>query len=500
MKAIPSLNLTTGNYTIEVRAVDSTRLNAQNQPFTRSATRPFPHVGFTALQVTPSPISMDSSAVNQGLISRTVTLRNISTPSKPFTLIIQPAQISGPPFEILPGQGEGTTLSPGATINWSVGFNPTRKGDFVGTLTVHSNDPGTPSLQVPITGRGIGEQIPPRVTGALPPQNGEATIDQGITLSFSEVLEIVPIDTVLLIQSKRANTQIAGIRQMTAQTITFTPDQWLWPDDTVTVRLKAIVTDTNGNRLDGNTDGLETGTPTDDYVLTFLTGPGVYPGDANHDGRVNEADILPLGRFWKLQGPPRAAPYTSFTVQPARAFPTRVAAHADCDGNGIVDSADICPIAEFFEQDTALAKAVVAAWFSEAQSWSSSTIQAMLDALITCPVQGAGNAILRDVLSAMQPQSPVPADFALDQNYPNPFNPSTVIAFSLSITDDVEITVYDILGRHIATLAKGRFEAGIHHVVWEGRDEDGNEQSSGIYFYRLKAGHFDRTRKMLLLK
>lgn len=499
MKVIPSLNLASGNYTLELRAVDSLRLTQQGQPLTKTTTRPYSHAGFSSLEVSPSPLPMDSAVVS--LVStRTLTIRNTSTVADPYSLIVEPAQISGPPFEIQANQGDGATLGPGQTLIWTLGFRPTRKGVFNGWVRVRSNDPANPNLEVVLTGKGIGEQVPPRVVSTTPASNGEATIDQGITVTFSELMIPTSLDTIVSAHSKRANAEIAGSTQFLPQTMTFTPDDWMWPDDTVTLRIRGLVTDTNGNRLDGNDDGAETGSPDDDYLLTIQTGPGVYPGDANHDGFVNEADILPLGRFWGMQGPPRAQQYTDFTVQPARGFPTRVAAHADCDGNGIIDSADICPIAEFFDRDTVLPKAIVDQWLFDAQSWSSTVVDAMIGALTNCQSQGQGTAVLRETLMAMQSQNPIPTDYALEQNYPNPFNPATVIAFSLKEQGEIALDVFDILGRRVVTLGSGSWEAGNHQVVWDGRSEDGSQVASGMYFYRLQTLRFTQTRKMLLLK
>lgn len=499
MKVIPSLNLASGNYTLEMRAVDSLRLSQQGQPLSKTASRPYAHVGFTSIDFVPNPVSMDSTIITL-LNTRTVTIRNTSTVAEPYTLVVQPATTSGPPFEVLPNQGNGATLGPGQTLVWTVGFRPTRKGNFSGWIRVRSNDPGNPDMQVTMTGKGIGEQVPPRVTVSSPAQNAETMIDQIVNLTFSEPLVIVSLDTILQVTSRRSGQTLPGHTVFNPITLTFTPTEWFWPDDTVTFRLRSMVTDTNGNRLDGNADGMEAGSPSDDFVLTLFTGPGVYPGDANRDGVVNEGDVLPIGQFWRLQGPPRLQQYTDFSMQPSRAFPTRVAAHADCDGNGIVDSADICPIAEFFDQDTLLPKAVVEEWLSEAQTWNSTVVDAMLGALVNCPSQGAGTAALRQALIEMQTQNPVPYTYALDQNYPNPFNPATVIAFSIATTSEVRLDVYDILGRRITRLANGTWDAGIHRVIWDGRSEDGVEVASGIYFYRFETRGFTQTRKMLLLK
>lgn len=94
----------------------------------------------------------------------------------------------------------------------------------------------------------------------------------------------------------------------------------------------------------------------------------------------------------------------------------------------------------------------------------------------------------------------LPENFALEQNYPNPFNPSTQITFSLPNKADIELSVYDILGRHVTTLARGEFPAGNHTVTWKAVDDKNHRIASGIYFYMLKTGERTETRKMILLK
>ena len=89
----------------------------------------------------------------------------------------------------------------------------------------------------------------------------------------------------------------------------------------------------------------------------------------------------------------------------------------------------------------------------------------------------------------------VPNSFSLKQNYPNPFNPRTMIEFALPKSERVLLTVYNLLGEEVTRLIDERIPAGIHQVTW-----DASNVASGIYFYRLKAGDFVRTRKMVLLK
>jgi hypothetical protein len=89
----------------------------------------------------------------------------------------------------------------------------------------------------------------------------------------------------------------------------------------------------------------------------------------------------------------------------------------------------------------------------------------------------------------------LPSDFSLMQDYPNPFNPSTTIQYAVPKLGLVSLTVYDLLGREVAVLVDGERPAGIHSVVW-----DASAQTSGVYFYRLQAGTFIDTKKLILLR
>jgi hypothetical protein len=85
--------------------------------------------------------------------------------------------------------------------------------------------------------------------------------------------------------------------------------------------------------------------------------------------------------------------------------------------------------------------------------------------------------------------------YSLSQNYPNPFNPTTTIEFTLPETQNVKLIVYDVLGREVARLVDGRLQAGAHNVTFKAA-----QHASGMYFYRLEAGDFVQTKKLMLLK
>ena len=88
-----------------------------------------------------------------------------------------------------------------------------------------------------------------------------------------------------------------------------------------------------------------------------------------------------------------------------------------------------------------------------------------------------------------------PPEYYLHQNSPNPFNPSTTIEYELPKSSEVRLSVYDILGREVSVLVNDRRDAGVHEVKF-----DAAGLSSGVYFYRLQAGDFVQSRKLLLLK
>jgi hypothetical protein len=90
---------------------------------------------------------------------------------------------------------------------------------------------------------------------------------------------------------------------------------------------------------------------------------------------------------------------------------------------------------------------------------------------------------------------PLPIAFALEQNYPNPFNPSTIITYELPRASRVTLTVYDILGREVSLLVNEKKDAGVHEVTF-----DAAGLASGVYFYRLQAGSFVDTKKLLLVR
>ena len=94
----------------------------------------------------------------------------------------------------------------------------------------------------------------------------------------------------------------------------------------------------------------------------------------------------------------------------------------------------------------------------------------------------------------------LPETFALLQNYPNPFNPSTNIRYQLPAQTQVKLVVYNILGQEVRRLVDDFKPAGYYTVIWDGRNLHGIPVPSGVYYYKITAGDFSKSKKMLLIK
>jgi len=162
------------------------------------------------------------------------------------------------------------------------------------------------------------------------------------------------------------------------------------------------------------------------------------------------------------------------------------------DGAGVYPS--LAPGASAFNTDD---------YVLDITNWPGGSFTVDLDVSFEDDCGGSHNQI---VSVDMLPTTPTPVTpqphyvNRLDVNIPNPFNPSTTIQYELKVVGPAAVRVYDVSGRLVRTLVDGVQSAGAHETRWDGRDERGQIVSSGVYFYRLEAGTFTQTRKMVLLK
>ncbi|MDI6804520.1 MAG: T9SS type A sorting domain-containing protein [Bacteroidota bacterium] len=91
-------------------------------------------------------------------------------------------------------------------------------------------------------------------------------------------------------------------------------------------------------------------------------------------------------------------------------------------------------------------------------------------------------------------------EFVLEQNYPNPFNPSTLIKYQLPQANKIELKIYNIFGQEVKKLVDEVQDAGYYEIVWNSDNNTGNNVASGVYFYRIQAGSFSETKKLILMR
>ncbi|MGH1362895.1 MAG: T9SS type A sorting domain-containing protein [Calditrichia bacterium] len=114
--------------------------------------------------------------------------------------------------------------------------------------------------------------------------------------------------------------------------------------------------------------------------------------------------------------------------------------------------------------------------------------------------EGAIYEFTPEYLTAIGDETTPVLTFELAQNYPNPFNPETTIKFQIPVTQKVTLHIFNVLGQKVTTLVDDKLSAGSYDMRWDGRSQSGNIVSSGVYFYRIEAGDFVKTRKMLLVR
>ena len=97
-------------------------------------------------------------------------------------------------------------------------------------------------------------------------------------------------------------------------------------------------------------------------------------------------------------------------------------------------------------------------------------------------------------------QSNLPTEYSLSDNWPNPFNPRTTISYALPRQSDVTLSIYNLMGQEIMRWDENDIPAGYYEQTWNGTNKFGVSVGSGVYLYRLVAGNFVETRKMVFIK
>ena len=233
---------------------------------------------------------------------------------------------------------------------------------------------------------------------------------------------------------------------------------------------QVYIVDADGKRWEVTTENGEVTIPPEPAEETV--------GDINRDGVV---DILDL------------------TIVSVR-FGERGENSADLNGDGLVDIVDLVLVANEFGEEAAAPslypQALELLNAAEVRHWLNQARQLAL----TDPAYLNGITVLEQLHAALIPQ-----ETALLPNYPNPFNPETWIPYRLAQDAFVTLTIYDTAGEVVRSIDLGYKPAAVYEsrakaIYWNGRNEFGEQVTSGVYFYHLSAGDYSATRKMLILK
>ena len=177
----------------------------------------------------------------------------------------------------------------------------------------------------------------------------------------------------------------------------------------------------------------------------------------------------------------------------------------DLDGNGMYTLEDVRVLLADILSGQCVGRSAALASSEGAQvegQLSPADIDYLKDSIHALGLGAEETRLLLEALRGGAQPAAFPRAFALEQNYPNPFNPSTSIQFSVPEGERkrVSLKVFDLRGRLVRMLLDEEKEAGSYTLFWDGTDMAGLEAPSGVYFYRLQAGDFSQTRKMVLLK
>ena len=237
--------------------------------------------------------------------------------------------------------------------------------------------------------------------------------------------------------------------------------------------------------LDGsNVQDIFTGLWEPTGIALGTTSPGVWDLDVTRDGSVTHLDIIEIGKNYGKTVAGGANP------------------RADVNGDGKVDINDLITVAKAVD---AAAAAPALVQQSSALPFTAQELAEWIREAKHQNLNARGIAVLEHLLAALARSEVLPKKTVLLPNYPNPFNPETWIPYQLSTPAEVTLTIYDVNGRVVRTLALGHQPAGMYKcrsraAYWDGKNAQGEPVASSIYFYAITAGDFTATRKLLIRK
>ncbi len=402
------------------------------------------------------------------------------------SLIIDSVRVSGNDFRLVNPPVLPARLAFGDTLSIPIEFDPVQSGSAFGAVQVFSNDPANPEIRVTLSGRAF--VVTPAQEGVIYAVGGVAANGTVLTIDpntgagtllgpsgFSELLgaSINPLNGELVAGTTfSSNLQLVRIDALSGEGHAgVQSDQGL---------IYALAFDLNGDLYAARFNNGQL------YRIDPADGTLISLGSLGFT-RVNGLAVNPLdGQLWgiDLTGNVYQIDKTSAASTPVgnTGFNRLNDLAFDAEGKlfglvGIVNDVN-----KLIRIDPATGEG------SEIGSTNFRGLNGIA-------IRGTVAVGIEDLTTAH-----LPVQFDLRQNYPNPFNPATNITYTLPEPAEVTIKIFNTLGQEIRTLVDDRQHAGVYHLIWDGKDRHGEGVASGVYLYRMDAGPYRQTRKMLLLR
>lgn len=443
-------------------------------------------VPFTGARVSSSVLAKDFGRIEANRTSDTLEIKvnNIGS----TTLTISNITKSSAAYNFLNLPGFPLNLATFDSVKFKVYFRPTAQGVVHDTIRIASNDAGTPTLKIALTGKGvvIGRATAGVLYGASGTLGTSSLYRINTTTGLATPIGETGLAEIQGLAIHPTTREIYGVFTSTTSTALYRISSGYGdalPAATLKVgNARAVAFANDGSLFAGTNVGRL-------YRVNITTGDTTYIGTAS--GVVYAGlSLNPIsGELWASVRPPIVGRDNIYRVNPATGAAMLVGATG---GGNVTPSLAFDARGKLYgmkgtatQIDTLIVIDTTTAFGTRIGSMEIAGIQAL--AMRTDSVGTAVHEIA----------ATIPDKFALEQNYPNPFNPVTKIRFSIpaSISDAVSLRIYDMLGREVATLVNERLAPGKYEASF-----DATKFSSGTYFYKLQSGSLVETKKMLLVK
>jgi plastocyanin len=382
--------------------------------------------------------------------------------------------------EVFTVSPDSATVSPGDTQLVTVTFSPAESGEQSAVITITSNDSDEGTLTVSAGGNGVSRPVPEIVLSDSLIDIGDIQVDSTGTGS----LIITNTGTAdLIVSDISSNNEVFAVSPDSAT---------ISPGDTQLVTISFSPADSGAQSA---AITIACNDSDEEIVILQVVGNGFITEteptapvcDFNGDSRINIADVITLLIFQRNNPGDPGGDFNNDGTSDIN----------DAIAMILAQRGGTCP-----DEMTFLAAAGDEIPVSRMEGLTAGDVAYLENIMSQMNLSVEEEKKFRLALYGDTGPASLPKAFSLAQNVPNPFNPSTTIKFDVPEGTPVTVSlkVYDIRGRLVNTLVNDIRQSGTYSVFWDGTDDLGRQVPSGVYFYRMQAGDFMQTRKMVLLK